>query len=149
MNEHASSEPPAQPYTKYYLLAGIAGALVLYLVFGGSGTSVTPTNPTSVSEDHARVAREGLNKAADDNTCRAALAQVNQLLSRQPTGAVGQPAEQAEYVRKQFELKDDEWAEVTNDTFTLLDGHYLATALVFRDAAASFTRAGVLPRDQP
>jgi hypothetical protein len=150
MNDHATPEPVAQTYTKYYLLAGIAGAivLVLYLVFGGSGTSVTPTNPTTVSEDHARVAREGLNKATDDNTCRASLAQVNQLLSRQQTAAVGQPAEQAEFVRKQFELKDDEWAEVTNDTFTLLDGHYLATALLFRDAAVSFTRDGVLPRAQ-
>jgi hypothetical protein len=151
MNDHEPPEPVEQARAMYYVLSVIVGVivLVLYLVFGGSGTSVTQTKKSSVREDPLQIAREGLNKSGDLNTCRAALTQVNQVLGRQgPGAALRLPADQAEFVRKRFELKDDEWAEVSNDTFTLLDGHYLETALLFRDVAASFTRDGVLTSAQ-
>src|SRR5262249_20419957 len=82
--------------------------------------------------------------SADLNTCRAALAQVNQFLGRQATSDAARtiPPEQVDFLRKQFELREDEWAEISSDTFTLLDGHHLETALLVRDAAASFTPAG-------
>ncbi|HMF13075.1 MAG TPA: hypothetical protein VKE94_12245, partial [Gemmataceae bacterium] len=158
MNDEATFESESHRYTKYYVCAGIAGAIVfvLYLVFGGSGASVATNKSGNAGEDQLKAtkdlqaAREGLNKAADLNTCRAALGKINQVLARQPAGADFRlPTEQAELLRKRFELKDDEWAEVSNDTFTLLDGPYLETTLLFRDAAASYTPDGVLTSDQP
>jgi hypothetical protein len=54
----------------------------------------------------------------------------------------------AAFLKRQFGLKEDEWAEVTSGTFTLLDGHHLETSFLFRDVAASFTR-DALSEDTP
>src|SRR5262249_55968653 len=85
-------------------------------------------------------------------TWRDALAQINQLLGQQEKAgdaARPTPTAPAEWLRDRFKLRNDEWAEISSDAFTLLDGHHLETALLLRDAEASFTRDGGLPAGQP
>jgi hypothetical protein len=146
------TEQTTPSYTRYYLIAGgVVGFLVIaYLVFGG-GKPPPPTETKQKRDDPVQTAREALSRATDITTCREALTQINQTLSQHGSGDAARasmPAP-AEQVRQRFELKDDEWTEITRESFTLLDGHHLETSFLFRDAVASFTRDGVLDYAPP
>jgi hypothetical protein len=143
--EHAESVQRGP--LRYYLYAGIALAILilLYSIFAGSGGSVAPPRDNTVREDPVQTARMNLNKATDLITCRDALSQINQRFNKQPMGAEARlSAADADFLKQRLELKDDEWREISSDTFTLLDAHHLETAFLLRDAAASFTRDGAL-----
>ena len=149
----SSAEPTAPNYTRYYLIAGgvAAVAVIAYLVFGGGGAPVRDAETKLRPDDPLRIARESLNRESDLTTCREAVTQFNLMLSRPKSTDAASPtiAPVPDWIRERFELKDDEWAEITSESFTLLDGHYLETAFLFRDAAASFTRDGVLDYAPP
>jgi hypothetical protein len=142
-----TAETGTPSHTRYYLIAGGVGFLIviMYLIFGGSAPPPPP--PTKQrSDDPVRTSREALSRSADLTTIREVLTQINQLLGRQEAAEVARPvfAPPNEILRRQFELSNDEWAELTSESFTLLDGHHLETSFIFRDAAASFTYDGAL-----
>jgi hypothetical protein len=139
-------------YAIYYVLAAVGAPLLIgaYLLFGGSTTSKQSTSKTE-AEHPAQIVREELNKSTEINTCRDALTRISQLLNQRVDGNAPRPStgDRGDSVRKLFDLRDDEWAEVNNNAFTLLDGHYLVAAFLLRDAAASFTRDGALINATP
>jgi hypothetical protein len=72
---------------KYYLIGGavILTVVLAYVVFGGrGGTSKLPVEPTTEAEEPVPLARTELNKSVALNTCREALAQINQHLGKHP-----------------------------------------------------------------
>jgi hypothetical protein len=150
MNDEASptyTESTPRASLRYYLYAGFVLAIIalLYSIFAGSGGSVAPPKDNTVQDDPIQTARVALNKATDLNTCRGALAQINQLFSKQPLGGDARlNTADADLLKQRFDLKDDEWREISSDTFTLLDAHHLETAFLLHDAATSFTREGGL-----
>jgi hypothetical protein len=147
-----TAETGTPSYTRYYLIAGGVAALVVvaYLIFGGNPPPPPPQN-TQRQDDPVRTSREALSRTADITTIREVLTQINQLLGRREAGEAARPvfALPNETLRTRFELTDDEWAEVTSESFTLLDGRHLETSFLFRDAAASFTRDGTLDDAPP
>jgi hypothetical protein len=115
------------------LLAG------LFKIAGCSRPTVTPTaapRASALVEDGAESVRQALRKDHSVNSCRAALQQANALLTR--AGADQRPLPPSETLRilltGTFKLTDDELAEVSSTSFTLLDAHHLDTCLLFRDA---------------
>jgi hypothetical protein len=235
-NLSAASETSTQTgYVKYYVLGAAAFLVVLfaYVLFGGSkGTSQLDQDNNKEKEkaeleNPFQEPRVSLNRTTELNTCREALSQINQHLSKHPATDLWRltPAEKAAisklpdterqavwkdalqaatkemsaaqnaalaglsddqrerlrkaveraltgetastdkdglykelglelepfafscsntfraaFLKRQFNLRDDEWAEVNSGTFTLLDGHHLDVSFLLRDVAGSFTR---------
>jgi hypothetical protein len=146
------TEETTPSYTRYYLIAVVvvAALVIAYFIFGG-GSPPPPPDTKQKPDDPVRMAREALGRATDLTTCREALTQTNQVLNRQGISDAARPSvpPPVEQIRQRFELRDDEWTEISSESFTLLDGHHLQTAFVFRDAATSFTRDGVLEDSSP
>src|SRR5262249_26725156 len=119
-------------------------------LFGGGGPPPPPPEKQR-PDDPLRTAREALSKAGDLTTCREALTQVNLMLNRPLASGAARPdiPPVAEWIRPRFDLRDAEWAEINSESFTLLDGHHLEAAFLFRDVALSFTRDGVLDNASP
>lgn len=85
----AADESIQPSYLKYYVLGGIAFAVVVlaYVLFGGR-TNLPSTGRKETEradrENPVQECRVSLNRTTDINTCREALSQINQHLSKYP-----------------------------------------------------------------
>jgi hypothetical protein len=90
MNDQAASAPTepsaAGSYRKYYLLGGAAVgvALLAYFLFSGSSKPPEQNTARTEREDPLQAARVALNRSTDLNTCRDALSEINQYLTKHP-----------------------------------------------------------------
>jgi hypothetical protein len=93
------------------------------------------SGPQTQQDDPLETARAALRDQADLPIVRGSLQHVGLYLTthadRKPNPL---PAEQQAALRDLFGLHDDELAEVTSPSFTLLDGQYLAYCFLLRDA---------------
>lgn len=121
------------------LAFGLVGAAAVVLALGCSGAPSTGPSSQGSSESEETVrtnVRNALAKAADVDTCRAALEQLNNFLTRQPQRKVPPlSAEERQHLEQHYALDAQELAEVDSPTFTTLDSHYLDLCLLLRDAA--------------
>jgi hypothetical protein len=133
-------EPVGRPLSFYLTLGFFAVGVGLFLMilltlsgFGG-GTHATATNTRE--DDPLDEARDTLDHSPDIGACRAALQNVNVALGREsvPRGTPLSPKDR-ELLQKEFNLSDDEMAEVGAENYTLLDGYHLDGAFLLHDAA--------------
>jgi hypothetical protein len=87
---------------------------------------------------------EIFQKGAGPLSCRSAVQQLNTYIDRNPDKKP-EPLADSQAIRKQFGLRDDEWAEVNSSSFTLLDAHYIDSCMLIRDAAYSLGVEGQPP----
>jgi hypothetical protein len=134
------SEPVGRPLSFYvtlgFFVVGVSLFLMIVLTLSGfgGGTHVTPTNTRQ--DDPLEEARDTLDHSPDVSACRAALQKINLALSREivPRAAPLDPKER-ERLQKDFNLSDDEIAEISAENYTLLDGYHLDGAFLLHDAA--------------
>jgi hypothetical protein len=105
-------------------------------------TRTAPTSPStqrtsSGDSDSQEQAFDALNKATDVPTCRGALQQLNVDLERHLERKAAPLTEERRRLfedKRLFGLEPDEFKEVENPNFTLLDAQYLELAFLLRDA---------------
>jgi hypothetical protein len=127
--------------------AGLVAAAAFILALGCGGAPSTEPGSQGTGENEPTVAknvRDGLAKAAELDTCRAALEQLNNYLSRQPSRKTPPLSpEERTLLEGHFALDAKELAEIESPTFTTLDAHYLDLCLLMRDAARSQSLNGL------
>jgi hypothetical protein len=132
-----------EAYSKYLFVGGavlLFGLLALSLL-GPTGAGKTETGKPE--DDPLKTARSALTRETDLSTCRNALQQLNAYLSQDASRrAPSLTADQRAELQSLFGLEPGELAELESPTFTLLDGHYLEEAFLFRDAARSLDVQG-------
>ncbi len=124
-------------------IATIVG-IILASKKGTPSTTVGVVRHQGPSEDILPAIREIFQKGAGPLACRSAVQQLNTYLDRNPEKKP-EPLVDPQEVRKQFGLKDGEWAEVNSSSFTLLDAHYIDSCMLIRDAAYSLGVDGQPP----
>jgi hypothetical protein len=105
----------------------------LYLWLGG--TQPPPPPESGHQENMLAAARDALVKKDDYNTCRNALEQLNRhyaQTSKEHPSTLDKPSQ--EKLQKLCALEPDELAEISGDSYTRLDEHYLDQCFLMRDA---------------
>jgi hypothetical protein len=157
--EEPQAEPRGRRWIVYLAGAGIVvlvGSTIALLALGGKPTGKGKgRGGERAVEDTPKSIREVLAKETDLNACRAALAQVNGLLSKpdaqRPPVLAPQRRDQ---ILKLFNLDKNELAEIEEGTYTALDGRHLELCLLMRDAARTLDpgkvrgEAGTEPLEQ-
>jgi hypothetical protein len=121
------------------LLILTSGVIITINLPGGSPTPSTHRGEARADrpEEAVDVAREALARPTL-TTCRQAVEKMNSYLNRSSSPRpLALADDQRQLLRTEFQLSDDELAEVEGSTFTLLDGHYLDACFLFRDALRS------------
>jgi hypothetical protein len=130
---------------RLFTLAAIVVAVVL-VYFGirskmstGGESSIKDNEITTVQpEEGLETVRDALRKATDAASCRSAVQQLNEYLSRHPDDQPpGLAPEALDVLKTRFQLDDRELSEVQSNTFTLLDAHYLDFSFLLHDALDS------------
>jgi hypothetical protein len=133
-------EPVGRPLSFYLTLGffavGVGLFLMILLTLSGFGGGTPAATTSARADDPLDEARDTLDHSPDVSACRAALQKVNLALSREavPRAAPLDPKER-ERLQKEFNLNDEEIAEVSAENYTLLDGYHLDGAFLLHDAA--------------
>jgi len=114
---------------------------------GTPSATVGVVRHQGTSEDILPAIREIFQKGGGSVACRSAVQQLNTYIDRNPDKKPEPPAD-PEKLRRQFGLKDDEWAEVSSTSFTLMDAHYIDGCMLIRDAAYSLGVDGQPPLER-
>jgi hypothetical protein len=117
-------------------IAVVLLGVFLYLLLGGTKPTKGKDNNQD-QEDALKVAQDMLSKKTDLTTCRAALDKVKDHLRTQQDRPPTLDAATRDFLKQRFALTDEEVAEISADSYTLLDGHDLDQCFLLRDAARS------------
>jgi hypothetical protein len=119
-----------------FFAVGVGLFLMILLTLSGFGGGPHAAATSARADDPLDEARETLDHSPDVGACRAALQKVNVGLSREdvPRARLLDPKDR-ELLQKDFNLSDDELAEVGAENYTLLDGYHLDGAFLLHDAA--------------
>ncbi len=100
----------------------------------GPGTQGGP-EPARTTDEALNAARDIFRKEVGLKSYRNATQKLNTYFSRHPEQRPPSlPDEQRDLLVKRVGVEDDELAEITSNTFTLLDAHYLDLCFLMRDA---------------
>jgi hypothetical protein len=132
----------------FYVLAGsgvLLAALFAWLTLGGTPATSPKNNRTeSGGENNLELARQGLARETDLNSCRTAVQQLNTYFRQYPRfQAPPLETDQKKRLQKFFGLDEGSLAEIESSPFTLLDTHHLDECFLLRDAALSLQAGGV------
>jgi hypothetical protein len=143
------TESPSSRLFSWPLVAGVGAVLVLallaWLVFRPTKRLTKPVE--TKGEDSTAV--QPLAHDTDLNTCRATLQQINDTLGLKSEAPEGMPILPADELRHLFGLDEGALGELSDRTYSLLDGQYLDQCFLMRDAAQSLQVSGLPVRPTP
>ncbi len=94
--------------------------------------------PARTTDEALNAARDIFRKEVGLKSYRNAIQKLNTYFSRHPEQRPPSlPDEQRDLLVQRVGVEDDELAEITSNTFTLLDAHYLDLCFLMRDAGRS------------
>jgi hypothetical protein len=133
-------EPVGRPLSFYLTLGffavGVGLFLMILLTLSGFGGGTHATTTSAREDDPLDEARETLDHSPDIGACRAALQKVNVALGRESAPrAAPLDSKDRELLQKDFNLSEEEIAEISAENYTLLDGYHLDGAFLLHDAA--------------